>query len=383
MWGDRLRLAQASGNLIANAIEHGGGEVRSWRSVRARGRSGSRSATTARDCRRRSPSWRGGRGAAAAPAAAGWRSRWRSRAATAGVARGAGRARGRRGVVLELPAPAPAARPAGAARRRGTGAARSGVARGADRNVRYGRDHGGVGTAQRSRAFGPRPRPAATAGHAPSAPDHARRAHGRKPGSARGRPPSATDRAERPPRLAHSPRRIARRHWRQGSFGHVVGRGGTRSGKWVAKWGRVGYCARSGTRVAGLLPPSHPGSRAFASGDMKPLDLPRNLRTLARREAPADGAGEVPGGARGRSGAGRLAGDEPGTPRSVAIWPPEAFDAFTTDGARRPATRCRPTRASSSASLQQLPRRRAGLGQPRDDPAHLMAATPASTRRSS
>lgn len=28
VWGDRLRLAQALGNLVANAIEHGGGEVR-------------------------------------------------------------------------------------------------------------------------------------------------------------------------------------------------------------------------------------------------------------------------------------------------------------------------------------------------------------------
>jgi signal transduction histidine kinase len=27
VWGDRVRLAQVSGNLIANAIEHGGGEV--------------------------------------------------------------------------------------------------------------------------------------------------------------------------------------------------------------------------------------------------------------------------------------------------------------------------------------------------------------------
>jgi signal transduction histidine kinase len=27
VWGDRLRLAQATGNLIANAIEHGGGVV--------------------------------------------------------------------------------------------------------------------------------------------------------------------------------------------------------------------------------------------------------------------------------------------------------------------------------------------------------------------
>jgi signal transduction histidine kinase len=27
VWGERLRLAQATGNLIANAIEHGGGEI--------------------------------------------------------------------------------------------------------------------------------------------------------------------------------------------------------------------------------------------------------------------------------------------------------------------------------------------------------------------
>ena len=37
VWGDRLRLAQATGNLIANAIEHGGGVV----SVRGRGEPGS------------------------------------------------------------------------------------------------------------------------------------------------------------------------------------------------------------------------------------------------------------------------------------------------------------------------------------------------------
>ncbi|HYB25781.1 MAG TPA: HAMP domain-containing sensor histidine kinase [Solirubrobacteraceae bacterium] len=36
VWGDRLRLAQATGNLIANAIEHGGGAV----SVRGRGEPG-------------------------------------------------------------------------------------------------------------------------------------------------------------------------------------------------------------------------------------------------------------------------------------------------------------------------------------------------------
>jgi signal transduction histidine kinase len=36
MWGDRLRLAQALANLIANAIEHGGSEVRVTVATRAR-----------------------------------------------------------------------------------------------------------------------------------------------------------------------------------------------------------------------------------------------------------------------------------------------------------------------------------------------------------
>jgi len=35
VWGDRLRLAQAAGNLIANAIEHGGGVVEVLGSVHA------------------------------------------------------------------------------------------------------------------------------------------------------------------------------------------------------------------------------------------------------------------------------------------------------------------------------------------------------------
>ncbi|HLI61661.1 MAG TPA: ATP-binding protein [Solirubrobacteraceae bacterium] len=37
VWGDRLRLAQALGNLVANAVEHGGGEVRVHGELRAGG----------------------------------------------------------------------------------------------------------------------------------------------------------------------------------------------------------------------------------------------------------------------------------------------------------------------------------------------------------
>jgi signal transduction histidine kinase len=36
VWGDRLRLAQALGNLLANAIEHGGGDVRVHGELRGR-----------------------------------------------------------------------------------------------------------------------------------------------------------------------------------------------------------------------------------------------------------------------------------------------------------------------------------------------------------
>lgn len=43
VWGERLRLAQATGNLIANAIEHGGGEI----SVRGRVISGTGAAGSA------------------------------------------------------------------------------------------------------------------------------------------------------------------------------------------------------------------------------------------------------------------------------------------------------------------------------------------------
>src|SRR5437763_9312957 len=67
-----------------------------------------------------------------------------------------------------------------------------------------------------------------------------------------------------------------------------------------------------GTRVAGLLPPSHPGSDSPER--MRTLDLPRDLRTRAGRQAPAHGALEVPRGTGRRGGAGRLAGDDGSRP---------------------------------------------------------------------
>src|SRR5918996_2370015 len=64
-------------------------------------------------------------------------------------------------------------------------------------------------------------------------------------------------------------------------------------------WGTLHLRSRSG--VAGLLPLRHPGSTEptdFALLDMS-LGLPRHLRTLARRQEPADRPGQVPGRAGG------------------------------------------------------------------------------------
>src|ERR1700761_3754365 len=58
---------------------------------------------------------------------------------------------------------------------------------------------------------------------------------------------------------------------------------------------------------------SHPATRVWNSvSRMRTLELSWNLRTRARREAPADGAGEVPCGARGGSGPRGLARGDAG-----------------------------------------------------------------------
>src|SRR5947209_15090075 len=58
---------------------------------------------------------------------------------------------------------------------------------------------------------------------------------------------------------------------------------------------------------------SHPATRVRNSARrMRTLDLPRNLRTLARREAPADGACEVPRNAGWWGRAGGIAGNPRG-----------------------------------------------------------------------
>ncbi len=82
---DRLRLAQALGNLVANAAEHGGGEVLVRVASRAAGGCGSRSPTTARACPPRCPSSSPPAVTRTAPAATGWRSRGGSPSATAAV----------------------------------------------------------------------------------------------------------------------------------------------------------------------------------------------------------------------------------------------------------------------------------------------------------
>ena len=87
VWGDRLRLAQALGNLLANAIEHGGGAVAGPRGAASWAWSASRSMTTAPGCREASPGWRRVLEPAADRAGVGWRLPLASPRRTAGPSR--------------------------------------------------------------------------------------------------------------------------------------------------------------------------------------------------------------------------------------------------------------------------------------------------------
>ena len=100
--GDRVRLAQAVGNLVANALEHGDGRgARCGRARRATG-CASRSPTRAPACRRRWATSRAARAPGAGGAGAAWPSRPTSPTATAAAWWRRRRARGAR-VALELP----------------------------------------------------------------------------------------------------------------------------------------------------------------------------------------------------------------------------------------------------------------------------------------
>jgi MraZ protein len=84
-----------------------------------------------------------------------------------------------------------------------------------------------------------------------------------------------------------------------------------------------------GTRVAGLLPPGHPGSE-FAHVAWKPLTFrgtfEHALDAKHRLTVPAKFRATLAGGVV------IAASPEttPGAPRSIAIWTPEAYDQYTT-----------------------------------------------------
>ncbi len=257
--GERLRLAQAVGNLLANAIEHGGGAV----DVGTRAAAGSGSDRSGG--RRPGPA---GADRAADPApgpARGGRTRPRhqTRQCDRGRPRrrGSSAAPGARGarLVLELP-----------------------------HGERPGRHRARL--ARREVARLDRGRPGRSGCRSP----------GRKrlPGCNFAPMPSAQETMQRTAWLAEE---IARRDGRSAVRGGPVAPGGRNLGNGLHRgraWVIVGQaCMRCGTRVAGLLPPSHPGSelRLPAPEPLNSVDrLPRNLRARARRQAPTDDPVEVP-----------------------------------------------------------------------------------------
>ena len=72
------------------------------------------------------------------------------------------------------------------------------------------------------------------------------------------------------------------------------------------RWVNVGHACRD---PGGRAPPTQPPGFQLSARRMRTLDLPRHLRTRARREEPADGSGQVPRRPEGRSRARDLARD--------------------------------------------------------------------------
>jgi MraZ protein len=92
------------------------------------------------------------------------------------------------------------------------------------------------------------------------------------------------------------------------------------------EWDNVGHAC--GTRVAGLLPPSHPGSE-FAQVAWNPLTFrgtfEHALDAKHRLTVPAKFRAELAGGV-------VLAASpetSPGAPRSIAVWKPDAYEKYT------------------------------------------------------
>ncbi len=114
------------------------------------------------------------------------------------------------------------------------------------------------------------------------------------------------------------------------------------------EWGTVGCACMP---EPGWQGSSHPATRVRNSVKrMRTLDLPRNLRTRARRQAPAHGAGEVPRRAGGRGRARGLAGDHAGIAALDLDLDARGLRGVHRADASTGSTRCRPRRASSSAS---------------------------------
>ena len=150
-------------------------------------------------------------------------------------------------------------------------------------------------------------------------------------------------------------------------MGHLVGERmgiGLQSGR---SWDSFQIASRD---PGGRAPPTQPPGPQLLLSSMraKSLDLPRHLRTRARREEPADSARQVPGIFRRRRGAGGLPGDRAGRTAGHRDVDAPGLRGVLRTGPREAQSDVSALPGPESRAVRQLTRPGARLRQASDDP---------------